>query len=169
MSDPLRPSGLQPARLLCPWDSSGKNTGVDCHALLQGIFPTQGSNPGLPHCRQILYHLSHPQCVFKMVNQQGPTVEHREFCSTFYNNLNMEKNWKRMKRQIIFIFKWEWRRLQKGAKMRGTTGPPTHAPRRRNDGLYFPVFNSKSLKVLFSVLYCGSVINNDNNIPYYWE
>ena len=35
-----------------------KNTGVGCHTLLQGIFPTQGSNPGLPHCRQILYHLS---------------------------------------------------------------------------------------------------------------
>ena len=40
-------------------ESPGKNTGVGCHALLQGIFPTQGSNPGLPHCRRILYHLSH--------------------------------------------------------------------------------------------------------------
>ena len=40
-------------------DSPGKNTGVGCHALLQGIFPTQGSNPSLPHCRQILHHLSH--------------------------------------------------------------------------------------------------------------
>ena len=40
-------------------DSPGKNTGVGCHALLQGTFPTQGSNPGLPHCRQILYCLSH--------------------------------------------------------------------------------------------------------------
>ena len=40
-------------------DSPGKNTGVGCHALLQGIFPTQGWNPGLQHCRQILYHLSH--------------------------------------------------------------------------------------------------------------
>ena len=40
-------------------DSPRKNTGVGCHALLQGIFPTQGSNLGLPHCRQILYHLSH--------------------------------------------------------------------------------------------------------------
>ena len=39
-------------------DSPGKNTGVGCHALLQGIFPTQGSNPGLPHCRPILYRLS---------------------------------------------------------------------------------------------------------------
>ena len=40
-------------------DSPGKNTGVGCHALLQGIFPTQGSNPGFLHCRWILYHLSH--------------------------------------------------------------------------------------------------------------
>ena len=40
-------------------DSPGKNTGVGCHALFQGIFPTQGSNLGLPHCRQILHQLSH--------------------------------------------------------------------------------------------------------------
>ena len=40
-------------------DSPGKNTGRGCHALLQGIFPTQGLNPGLPHCRQTLYCLSH--------------------------------------------------------------------------------------------------------------
>ena len=40
-------------------DSPGKNIGMGCHALLQGIFPTQGSNPGLPHCRWILYRLSH--------------------------------------------------------------------------------------------------------------
>ena len=41
-------------------DSPGKKTGVGCHALLQGIFPAQGSKPGLPHCRQILYPLSSP-------------------------------------------------------------------------------------------------------------
>ena len=40
-------------------ESPGKNTGVGCHFPLQGIFPTQGSNPGLPHCRSILYQLSH--------------------------------------------------------------------------------------------------------------
>ena len=40
-------------------DSPGKNTGVDCHALLQGIFPTKGLKPDLPYCRWILYHLSH--------------------------------------------------------------------------------------------------------------
>ena len=44
---PLRSHGLQPTSLLGPWDSLGKNTGVGCHALLQGIFPTQGSNPCL--------------------------------------------------------------------------------------------------------------------------
>ena len=43
----LQRYGLYPTRLLCPWDSPGKHTGVGCHALLQGIFPTQGSNPHL--------------------------------------------------------------------------------------------------------------------------
>ena len=46
-------------RVLCPRDSPSKNTGVGCHFLLQGIFPTQGLNPGLLHCRQILYQLSY--------------------------------------------------------------------------------------------------------------
>ena len=41
------------------WNSLGQNTGMGSLSLLQGIFPTQGSNPGLPHCRQILYQLSH--------------------------------------------------------------------------------------------------------------
>ena len=59
VSDSVRPHGLQPTRLLRPWDSPGKNTGVGCHALLQGIFLTQGLNPGILNCRQILYHLSH--------------------------------------------------------------------------------------------------------------
>ena len=59
VSDSLQPHGLEPARLLCPWNSPGKNTGVGSHSLLQGIFPTQGLNPGLLHCRHILYHLSH--------------------------------------------------------------------------------------------------------------
>ena len=44
VSDSLQPHGLQPASLLCPWDSPGKNTGAGCHFLLQEIFLTQGSN-----------------------------------------------------------------------------------------------------------------------------
>ena len=59
MSDSLRPQGLQLSRLPCPWDFPGKNTGVGCYFLLQGVFPTQGQNPGLLHCRQIPYCLSH--------------------------------------------------------------------------------------------------------------
>ena len=47
MSDSLWPHGLQSASLLCPWNSPGKNTRVGCHALLQGTFPTQGSNSHL--------------------------------------------------------------------------------------------------------------------------
>ena len=45
VSDSLQLHGLRPFRLLCPWDSLGKNTGVGCHALLQGILPTQGQHP----------------------------------------------------------------------------------------------------------------------------
>ena len=58
----LQPHSLKPARLFCPWDFPGKNIRVGCCFLLQGIFPTQGSNLHLLcllHCRQILYSLSH--------------------------------------------------------------------------------------------------------------
>ena len=59
VSEVLRPHGLEPTRLLCPWDFPGKNTGVGCCFLLQGMFLTQGSNSSilhLLHCRQILYN-----------------------------------------------------------------------------------------------------------------
>ena len=59
VSDSLLPHELQPSRLLCPWNSPGKNTGVGSHSFLQGIFTTQGWNPGLPFCTWILYCLSH--------------------------------------------------------------------------------------------------------------
>ena len=55
----LWPHGLQPPDSSAHGDSPGKNTGVGCHALLQGIFPTQGLNPGLPHCKWIPYQLSY--------------------------------------------------------------------------------------------------------------
>ena len=53
------PDSLQPHGLYSPWNSPGQNTGVGSLSLLQGIFPTQGSNPCLLHCRRILYQLSH--------------------------------------------------------------------------------------------------------------
>ena len=60
----LQPHGLQSTMFLCPWDFPGKDTEVGCHFLLQGIFPTQGSNPGLLHCRQILYQLNYKTSSF---------------------------------------------------------------------------------------------------------
>ena len=54
MSDSLQAHGLY-----SPWNSPGQNTGVGSLSFLQGIFPTQGLNPGLPNCRWILYQLSH--------------------------------------------------------------------------------------------------------------
>ena len=67
MSNSLWLHGLQPTRLVRPWDFPDKNTGVGCHFLLQEIFPTQGLNLGLPHCRQMLYCLSHQE-VLKAYN-----------------------------------------------------------------------------------------------------
>ena len=73
-----RPSLCDPldTRLICPWDFLGKSTGVGCHSLLQEIFPIQGLNPGLPHCRQMLYRLSHqgsPTIVWHQVNSSKGT------------------------------------------------------------------------------------------------
>ena len=70
---PLRMSSLLPHDLCHGWSAScrpptdfpGKNTGVGSHFLLQGIFPAQGSNPGLLHCRQILYWLSYQGSIAK--------------------------------------------------------------------------------------------------------
>ena len=61
-----------------PFSTQGKSTGVGCHFLLQGIFPTQGSNPGLPHCRQMLYCWSH---------QESPKIERNESCSFMLDSL----------------------------------------------------------------------------------
>ena len=73
MSDSLPPCVLWPARLLCPWDSSGKNTGVGCHALLQRIFLTQGSSP------HILYLLHWHVGCFPLVPPGKPIRVHISF------------------------------------------------------------------------------------------
>ena len=56
VSSSLWARGLRSARLLCPWDSPGKDPGVGCHSLFQGIFLTKGLNPSHPHRGQKLYH-----------------------------------------------------------------------------------------------------------------
>ena len=61
LSERLRHESLRPHGLYSPWNSPGQNIGVGSLSLLQGIFPTQGSNPGLPHCKQIIYQLTHKE------------------------------------------------------------------------------------------------------------
>ena len=67
---------LQPSRLLCPWNSLVKSTGVGSQSLLQGICPTQGSNLGLLHCRQIFtICLSHQGgCLIRMIREQWASL-----------------------------------------------------------------------------------------------
>ena len=95
--------------LLHPRDFPGKSTGVGCHFLLQRIFPTQGSNPGLPHCRQTLYHLSHPGCLFLAVNEDNDST-------CFINNMKPVKcfakclplaNTQYVWAAIISMMKWD--------------------------------------------------------------
>ena len=83
VSHSLRPRGLQPTRLLRPWDSPGKNTGVGCHFLLQGTFLTQGLNPGLLHHRQILCCLNQ-QDIYMATHLEIITKIKATF--TIYNN-----------------------------------------------------------------------------------
>ena len=70
VSDSLWPHGLY-----SPWNSPGQNTGVGSLFLLQGIFPTQGSNPGVPRCRQILYQLSHKDQSFAIIGRRDQNAE----------------------------------------------------------------------------------------------
>ena len=65
---------LWPHELYRPWNSPGQNAGVGSHSLLQEIFPTQGSNPGLLHCRQILFQLSHRRSPYKLGSLQQNTI-----------------------------------------------------------------------------------------------
>ena len=93
----VRPHRLWPTRLLCWWDSPGKNTGVGHHSLLQRIFLTQGLNLGLLHCRQILYHLSYKEPGF---NQW---LNHNHLRPTYWGSIKtiMERF-----RELLNILRW---------------------------------------------------------------
>ena len=75
-------SSLQPHGLYSPWNSPGQNTAVGSCSLLQEIFPTQGWNPCLPHCRQILSQLSHQ----KQLSMNTYLFKYAFFWSLFLNN-----------------------------------------------------------------------------------
>ena len=102
--DSLRPHGLEPARLLCPWNSPSKNTGAGCYSLLQWIFLTQGSNLGLLHCRQILYHLSH---------QESPVSHDTSLNNTWIRTYHLLKIFSSRPEKghllSCLIYLWEWK------------------------------------------------------------
>ena len=71
---------LRPHGLYSSWNSPGQNTGVGNLFRLQGIFPTQGSNPGLPHCRQILFQLSYKvKCDIRNIKPRVAKCKNVEF------------------------------------------------------------------------------------------
>ena len=74
-------------------DSPGKNTEVGCHALLQGIFPTQGLNPELLHCKQILYRLSH----------QGSTLDSVYRLNKLFCNQEQQKCYLGLRNQCLIV------------------------------------------------------------------
>ena len=82
MSNSLRPHGLQPPRFLHLWDFPGKSTGVGCHFLLQ-IFPTQGLNSGVRHCRQTLYPLSHQGSQYHLKSATKSNTKTQNYCIVY--------------------------------------------------------------------------------------
>ena len=92
-------NSLQPHGLHSPWNSPGQNTGVGRLSLLQGIVPTQGSNPALPHCRWILYQLSHKGSPYifmshfaiwqKLTQHCKLTIHFNKFFNTLINFLKI--------------------------------------------------------------------------------
>ena len=104
-------NSLQPHEWYSPWNSPGQNTGVGGHSLLQEIFPTQGSNSGVPHCSWILYQLSHQgnrnHFNYSIYSTQNPML---------YTGLRSRgcESWtvKKAEHQRIDAFElWGWRRL----------------------------------------------------------
>ena len=89
-----------------PWDFPGKSAGMGCHFLLQGIFPTQGSNPGLPYCRQMLYCLSHPGSP----ETGGGWAE--------FSRVDKYQSSSGLSRQTMILFKVKWRELPGGPEVK---------------------------------------------------
>ena len=93
---------LQPHRLYSPWNSPGQNTAVGSYSFLQGIFPTQGSNPGLPHCRWILYQLSYQGKPLFSGNHQILFLQISKFTLCWFCV------------NVTFLFQWESRQSEEG-------------------------------------------------------
>ena len=98
---------IQPTRFLCPWNSPGKNTGVGCHSLLQGILTTQESNLSLPHCRQIFLPTEPPGTSHPPPPQKNPLknqMQNTRLC-VLSHNLFLFHSWLRWSAFFFFPHK----------------------------------------------------------------
>ena len=93
MSDSLQSHGLQLTRVLCPWNSPGKNTEVGCHSILQGLFPSQGSNLDLLHCRKILYHLSQQVVCYCFLKNQLSFSPESHWRGVHWTSSSISSSW----------------------------------------------------------------------------
>ena len=123
MSNSLQPHGLD-----SPWNSPGQNTGVGSCSLLQGIFPTQGLNPGLQHCRRILPRSDEIMCIqggiavdcrwilYQLSHQESPIRD--TTCRNLENNIISERHeHKKITYCLIpFIRNFQTRQIQRGRK-----------------------------------------------------
>ena len=97
--DSLRPHRLQPARLLCPGDSPGRNTGVGCHSLLQRVFPTQGLSMRLLHWQTgSLHHLGSPKGCLKGA-RPSKWVRHHHLCLASLRQAGLGRSFMEEKRE----------------------------------------------------------------------
>ena len=137
-------------RLLCPWDFLGKSTGVGCHFLLQRIFPTQGSNPGLLHCRQTLYHLSHQGIVYLGLSLIWTVIS--------WISLLLYLSWKQKRpRKLMASKKREGRDI---CNVYSSFLPRLSYPMPHGDRLTFPPFVSpaSSWGIFFKVWLCRVLV-----------
>ena len=131
----LAMSSLQPHGLYSPWNSPGQNTGVGSLSILQGFFPTQGSNPDLLYCRQILYQLNH---------QGSPRILEWVACP-FSRWSSQHRNWTRLSCTAgRFFTNWAVREAR-GAEQLNKLRSQTDGAEMRTQalGLQRPHFNQK--------------------------
>ena len=93
---------LRPHKLYSPWNSPGQNTGVGSYSFLQGVFPTQGLNPGLPHCRWSLYQLSYQGNPLFSGNDQILFLQISKFTLCWFCV------------NVTFLFQWKSRQWEEG-------------------------------------------------------
>ena len=104
VSDPLWPRGLKPTRLLCGASPGQNMEWVAMPSFLQGIFPTQGPNSGLPHCRRVLYWLSYQDRIGgRLVDRKGERERERGRAKEVWIMANVWSWWRWSSCYIIFL------------------------------------------------------------------